>query len=91
LAGGYLAGWWILSDDGGTHFEKTVSNTDMPRSPDFIIPLFNSAYASGDRAWAQGLVKAPFASCKTFIVNHAGVALSANNHLIQACPVAIQY
>lgn len=89
-AGGYLAGWWLNSDNGGTNFEKVVANTDLPRSPDFVIPLFASAYASGDRSWTS-MVKAPFASCKAFIMNHAGVNLSANNHLIQAAPVAIQY
>lgn len=90
-AGGYIAGWWLNSDNGGTNFEKVVANTDLPRSPDFIIPMFASAYASGDRSWAAGIVKAPFGSCKAFVMNHAGVNLSANNHLIQAAPVAIQY
>jgi hypothetical protein len=90
-AGGYLAGWWLQSDNGGTNYEKVVSNTDLPRSPDFIIPMFASAYASGDRSWAGGLVKAPFPTVKAFVMNHSGVTLSANNHLIQAAPVAIQY
>lgn len=89
-AGGFIAGWWLESENGGTNFEKVVANTDLPRSADFIIPLFASAYASGDRSWT-GIIKAPFGSCKAFIVNHAGVNLSANNHLIQAAPVAIQY
>lgn len=90
-AGGYLAGWWLQSDNGGTNFEKVVANTDLPRPPDFIIPMYVSAYASGDRTWASGIVKAPFPGCKAFVMNHAGVSLSANNHLIQAAPVAIQY
>lgn len=89
-AGGYIAGWWLRSENGGSNYEKVVSNTDLPRPPDFVLPLFASAYASGDRSWS-GLVKAPFTTCKAFIVNHAGVSLSANNHLIQAGPVAIQY
>ena len=38
-AGGNLAGWWCKSTDGGTTFEKTVSNTAFPRPPDLLIPL----------------------------------------------------
>ncbi len=90
-AGGMILGWWLNSDNGGTNFEKVVTNTALPRTPDFVIPLFASAYASGDRSWSQGYVKAPWPSCKAYIQNMAGVTLSANNHLIQACPVAVQY
>jgi hypothetical protein len=66
-AGGYFAGWWLESENGGTNFERSsvVAATDMPRPPDFVIPLFAIAYASGDRQWASGLVKTPFGSAKT--------------------------
>jgi hypothetical protein len=90
-AGGYIGGWWLNSDNGGTNYEKVVSNTGLPRAPDFVIPLFASAYASGDRSWAQGLIKCPFGTCKAYILNASGVSLSANNHQILAAPVAIQY
>lgn len=42
-AGGYIAGWFLYSPDAGSTFEFTVSNTDLPRNPDFIIPLYASA------------------------------------------------
>lgn len=90
-AGGFLAGWWLNSENAGTNYEKVVASTDMPRQPDFTIPLFASAYASGDRSWAPGLIKTAFGTHKAFIANHSGVALGAFNHLIQAAPVAIQY
>jgi hypothetical protein len=92
-AGGFFAGWWLESENGGTNFERSsvVAATDMPRSPDFVIPLFAIAYASGDRQWASGLVKTPFGSAKTIFANRSGVALSAGNHTLTACPVAIQY
>lgn len=92
-AGAYFAGWWIESENGGTNFERTntTAATDLPRTPDFVIPLYAIAYASGDRQWASGLVKTPFGSAKTFFANRSGVALSAGNHSLTACPVAIQY
>jgi hypothetical protein len=89
--GGYLAGWFLLSPDGGTSFEKVVASTDLPRAPDFIIPFFASAYALNDISQASGIVKLPWWSTKLFVVNHAGVALSASGHLIKCGPVAIQY
>lgn len=90
-AGGFIAGWFLFSPDGGSTFEKTVSNTDMPRTPDFLIPLFASAYASSDLAEAAGLIKLPWWSTKVFIMNHAGVALPSSGNVIQVGPVAVQY
>lgn len=89
-AGANIAGWWLLSDDGGTHFEKTVANTSLPRPPDFVIPLYASAYASGDRSWSQ-VIRAPWPSCKIFAINNAGVALPSTGNLILAAPVAERY
>lgn len=89
-SGAVLAGWWLMSDDGGTHFEKTVASTALPRPPDFYIPLFASAYASGDRAWSP-VTRAPWPSCKIFVLNSAGVALPASGNTLQAATVAEQY
>lgn len=90
-AGGYLAGWFLLSPDGGSTFEKVVAATDMPRPPDFVIPLFASAYALNDISMASGLVRLPFWSTKLYIGNRSGAALSASGHVIKCGPVAIQY
>jgi hypothetical protein len=87
----YLAGWFLFSPDGGTTFEATVSNTDLPRAPDFIIPLFVSAYATNSVSQASGLVRVPFWSNKVFINSHAGATLPATGNVIKAAPVAIQY
>lgn len=89
-AGGNLTGWWILSDNGGTNFEFTVANTAMPRAPDFVIPLYASAYAAGGRSWSQ-VVRAPWPSCKIYIQNNSGAALPATGNLILAAPVAERY
>lgn len=89
-AGGNIAGWWLMSEDGGSHFEKTVTNTSLPRPPDFMIPLFASAYALGDRSWSA-VCRAPWPSCEVFVVNNAGVALPATGNLILAAPVAERY
>jgi hypothetical protein len=89
-AGGYLAGWFLYSPDGGTTFEKVVAATDLPRAPDFIIPLFASAYAANDVS-SSGLVKLPWWSHKVYIANHAGVALASTSNLIKGASVAVQY
>jgi hypothetical protein len=90
-AGGYIAGWFLYSPDGGTTYETTASNTDLPRSPDFIIPLLASAYAANNIAQASGIVRLPWWSFKVFTVNHSGATLPATGNLIKLGPVAIQY
>lgn len=87
---GYLAGWFMFSPDG-LGFEKVVLNTDLPRPPDFVIPLFNSAYALNDIQQSPDIVRLPWWSYKVFLVNHAGVALPATGNLVKIGPVAIQY
>jgi hypothetical protein len=92
-AGGYFTGWWLNSENGGANFERVPNTTtiDIPRSPDFVIPMANIATVSGDRIWAPGLIKTPFGSAKLFFKNYTGGALSTGNHTVTACPVAIQY
>lgn len=93
-AGGYIAGWWLKSFDGGTTFEKTVASTPMPRGPDFVIPAFNSAYASSDTSNISGILKFPWPTAKLFVQNNLGVALpsSATQYTkIAVGPAAIQY
>lgn len=89
-AGGAISGWFLFSDNGGTNFEKTVSNTALPRPPDFVIPLFASAYASGDRAFGP-IARGPWPSCKVLLINNAGATLPATGNLVLAAPVAERY
>lgn len=74
--GGSLLGWFLRSYDGGSTFEKVVSNTAPPRAPEFIIPLYASAYAAGDRAYAPN-IDLPAEPFKTLIQNEAGVTMPA--------------
>jgi|SRR5882724_6773548 len=92
-AGGYIAGWFLLSPDGGSTFERAnyASAVDLPRPPDFIIPFANVATAANDVFMASGLVRLPWWSTKLYIGNRTGVALSASGHVIKCGPVAIQY
>lgn len=91
-AGGYLAGWFLRSSDGGTTFERVVANNDLPRAPDFVIPLFASAYASGDLAFAAGVtVLLPWESFKVLLRNNSGVALPASGNHLKLGPVALQF
>ena len=96
-AGGYLAGWFLPSTDGGTTFEALVSTPSatvlaLSRPPDFVITLDNAAYASGNIRWCSGRkVMLPWESYKVVLQNLSGVALPATGNLIKVGPVAIQY
>jgi hypothetical protein len=90
-ASGYLAIWFLYSPDGGSTFEKVVSNTDQPRNPDITIPLFNSAYATNDISQSSGIFRLPWWTTKLFVVNHSGVSLPSSGNLIRIASVAIQY
>jgi hypothetical protein len=90
VAGGYIAGWFLYSPDGSA-FEKVVAAADLPRPPDFIIPLPTGATVSNDVFQSSGLCRLPWWSTKVYIGNRSGVAFSASGHVIQCAPVAIQY
>lgn len=89
-AGGFISVWFLRSTDGGTTFEKIVANTALPRAPDIIIPLFNSAYAVNDVAWSQDPeVRLPFESFKVLVQNNSGVTLPATLNKILLGPVGV--
>lgn len=90
-AGGYLSGWFLYSPDGGTTFEKTTANLDLPRPADFTIPLTTASYASSDVVQASGISRMPWWTWKTFIVNHSGSSLPASGNILKLASVAIQY
>lgn len=96
-AGGYLAGWFLRSPDGGTSFETEVATPSgtvaaLARTPDFIIALDNAAFASGNIRWCQGgKVQLPWESYKLLLQNNSGVALPSSGNLIKVGPTAIQY
>jgi hypothetical protein len=89
-AGGYLAGWWLFSEAGAT-FEKVLAGSDLPRSPDFTLPLLATAYAASDITKASGLCRLPAYDAKLYIANHSGVSLNASGNIIKVGPVATQY
>lgn len=92
VAGQSLTGWFLRSTDGGTTFEKNVGTTiGLPRAPDFILPLWASAYAASDVSFAQGDVKLPRESCKVLILNTGTAALSASGHSIVCGPGTVNY
>lgn len=88
--GGYLLGWFSRSPDGGTNFEKSLAAVGLARSPDFIIPLQVTAYATSDIAWCQDPeVRLPFESNKIILLNASGVTLPASGNLIKLGPVGV--
>jgi hypothetical protein len=90
-AGAYIAGWFLFSPDGGSTFETPIANADMPRPPNFVIPLDSAALGASSMKQASGIVQLPWWDYKVFVVNHAGVALPATGNVIKLGPVAIQY
>lgn len=91
VAGGYIAGWFLYSPDAGTSFERVTAAVDLPRSPDFVIPLATGATTTGDIFQSSGLVRLPWWATKVYVGNRTGVALSATGHSIMCAPVAVQY
>ena len=97
-AGGFLSGWFLPTFDGGTTFETTgiaTASSTVPaisRSPDFIIPLDNAAYAAGNIRYCQGRFIAPIppTGFKTLIQNNSGVTMPSTWAVFLA-PWAIQY
>lgn len=95
--GGVIPIWFLLSPDGGSTFETTVSTPSttvmaLSRSPDAIISLDNAAFASGNIRWANGLhIPSPWESFKVLVQNLTGGALPATGNLIKAGPVTQQY
>lgn len=94
-AGSFLALWFLLSTDGGTSFEKTVTSSTsvppVPRAADITIPLVNAAYAANDLAFCDGFRKAPWVSHKVCLWNLSGQTLPTSGSLVLAGPVATQY
>ncbi len=96
-AGGNLAGWFLLSTDGGTTFESAISTPSttvsaLARAPDFIIPLDAVALSSGNIKWALGReIRLPSQSYKILLQNRSGAALSASGHTIKCGSIAMQY
>lgn len=98
-AGGYLAGWFLISQDGGSTYETVIATPSttvmaLGRAPDFIIPTYEggAAWANGNIRAIQGrFVKTPWETHKVYIQNLSGVALSASGHVLSGTGVAIQY
>ena len=95
-AGGFLAGWFLLSPDG-TNFETEVATPSatvpaLSRAPDFTVPLDVAAFASGNIRWCQGrFIMLPWESNKVLLQNMSGAALPSSGNLVSAGPVAIEY
>jgi hypothetical protein len=90
-AGANVAGWFLVSPDGGTTYENTVANTAQPRSPDFIIPLPATTITSGWSYKGSGPVMIPALKFKVFIMNNSGQTFAASANTIIIAPYAEQY
>ena len=96
-AGGYVAGWFNRSLDGGTTFEKfpaSAGSLAPARTPDFVIPLSTFAYANTNVAYANGIIRMPWSPVEVYIQNNAGAAFPSSATAYTSIilgPVAVQY
>ncbi len=89
VAGGNIAGWWCKSTDGGSTFEKTVSNTAFPRPPDMLIGA-DASYTSSDIRFGL-IAPCPWPFAKLFVLNSFGQTLASTGNIIKAAPVGWGY
>lgn len=98
-AGGIIAGWFLISQDGGSTFEAVIATASatvmaLGRAPDFVIPTYEggAAWASGNIRALQGrFIKTPWESHKIVFQNLSGVALPASGNVLSGTGQAIQY
>jgi len=98
-AGGYLAGWFLLSPDNGSTFETLISTPSttvlaLGRSPDFIVPTYEggAAWANTNFRVQQGrYCKLPWESHKIVVQNLSGAALPATGNTLRGTGMAVQY
>lgn len=86
-----IRGWFLKTDDGTNYETLITANADLPRAPDWIIPMDNAAFASTNRKSASGPVLVPFLDHKALCRTNLGVSLPASGNIIKAVPVAWQY
>ena len=94
VSGGYISGWFLRSPNGGATFETTIlGNQPLPRAPDFYIPLYAAAYASGNISWCYGgFVKLPWETYQVYVQNNAGSGVAIpTSSTIGVGGVTIQY
>ena len=90
VAGGGVAGWFLVTPDGST-FENTVSGNALARPADFFIPLPQTTITAGWVYKSAGAVILPTLKFKVFVQNVSGQAMAATGNTIVAAPYAVQY
>lgn len=95
-AGANLAGWFLVSPDGGTTYEWSNGNTMAPpRPPDFLIPLPAATSLAAQSVFkTAGPVMIPPGVFKTIVQNNSGQSLSPSTTggpSIKLAPYAMQY
>lgn len=92
-AGSNIAGWFLVSQDGGVTFESTLAAP--PRAPDFIIPFPATTIApSANPFKAAGLVRLPALPFRTLVQNNSTNTLGGSSNTactVKVAPVAMQY
>lgn len=94
-AGGNIAGWFLLSPDGGTTFESSVHTASLPnrRPPDFIVYHSTESINSSD-TYVAPAIRLPALAFKVMVQNNLGITSpsSATGYpALKLAPFAVQY
>lgn len=95
-AGANLAGWFLVSPDGGTTYEWSNGNTQQPpRPPDFLVPLpAATSLAAASVFKGAGPIMVPPGVFKIIVQNNSGQTLApstTSSPYIKLAPYAMQY
>ena len=90
-AGANAAGWFLVSPDGGSTFENVVSNTALPRPPDFLVALPATTITAGWVYKGISPVMIPSLEFKVYLQNNSGQTWASTANTIKLAPYAMQY
>ena len=91
VAGGNLAGWFLMSPDSGTTYEAQSGTHAAIRPPDFIIPLPATTITATETFKSAGKVLLPALQFKVLVQNNSGQTFAASGNSLLLSPQALQY
>jgi hypothetical protein len=92
-AGANVAGWFLISPDGGTTYENYVTGVALARAPDFIIPLPATTITSGWVYKSVGVHKVivPATYFKVVLQNNSGQTFASSGNTLTLASPTINY
>lgn len=87
--GANLAGWFILSSDSGSTYEK--SSVAPARPPNFLIPLPATIITAADQFPSAGKVLLPSVQFKVLLQNNGGQSLASSANTLKLAPISVNF